>query len=203
MDRNRDALRSCPAARYPTACGAPVMRALCLSLALGASLGSLGIGTTEAQPLPVPAAGLPGFVAGMQEVPDPGLDYRVLFDLQSAPAAEGADLRLQSVARYLNSLAEYGVPPIRRHLIVLLRGAATSLVLGDAAYARQAHGHANPSAALIARMRAAGVQFRVCGQALLAHHVAPAQLLPGVQIDLWALSTLANLQLHGYAHVDE
>jgi len=176
----------------------------CACLCLTAAVGLLGTRTALAQPLPVPSAGLPGYIAGMKEVPDPGLDYRVLFDLQSAPAA-GPDPRLQSVARYLNSLAEYGVPPQRRHLVVLVHAAATPLVLDNAAYGAAAHavGHANPNAALIARMRSAGVQFRVCGQALLARHLTPAQLLPGVQMDLWALSTLVNLQLQGYAHIDE
>ncbi|HEX4049998.1 MAG TPA: DsrE family protein [Steroidobacteraceae bacterium] len=195
-------MRSTPT--VPRAPARPALRLplrLCLSLCI--SLGLLGSQGVLAQRLPVPSAGLPGFIAGMKEVPDPGLDYRVLFDLQSAAPATGADPRLQSVARYLNSLAEYGVPPIRRHLVVLVHGAATPLVLNDAAYAAHGRAHANPNTALIARMLAAGVQFRVCGQALLARHLSPAQLLPGVQMDLWAVSTLANLQLHGYAHIDE
>ena len=178
---------------------------LCLGVGIGCGL--LGAVSARAQPLPVPAAGLPGFIAGMKEVPDPGLDYRVLFDLQTAAPANGADPRLQSVARYLNSLAEYGVPPIRRHLVVLVHGAATSLVLNNSAFQAQSHApaatHGNPNATLIARMLAAGVQFRVCGQALMARHLSAAQLLPGVQMDLWAVSTLANLQLHGYAHIEQ
>ena len=188
----------------PTAPAHPALRLpLRLSLCLWASIGLLGSLVARAQPLPVPSAGLPGFVAGMKEVPDPGLDYRVLFDLQSAAPAKGTDPRLQTVARYLNSLAEYGVPPIRRHLVVLVHGAATQLLLADAAYPAHGSAHANPNKALIARMHAAGVQFRVCGQGLLARHLSAAQLLPGVQMDLWAVSTLANLQLHGYVHIDE
>lgn len=193
-----------------TAPGAPARQALRLprrlSLCLCMTLALLGSAGAHAQRLPVPSAGLPGFIAGMKEVPDPGLDYRVLFDLQSAAPATGADPRLQTVARYLNSLAEYGVPPLRRHLVVLVHGAATPLLLDDAAYgAHGAHAaaHANPNKALIARMLAAGVQFRVDGQALLARHLSAAQLLPGVQMDLWAVGTLANLQLHGYVHIDE
>ena len=169
----------------------------CVILAL------LGSAAVRAERLPVPSAGLPGFIAGMKEVPDPGTDYRLLFDLHETAPAKGADPRLQSVARYLNSLAEYGVPPIHRNLVVLVHGDATPLVLNDAAFGANGGARSNPNAALIARMHAAGVQFRVCGQALLARHLTPAQLLPGVEMDLWALSTLANLQLHGYAHIDE
>jgi hypothetical protein len=173
----------------------PTIRSVRLPLGLCAlALALLGSAAVHAERLPVPSAGLPGFIAGMKEVPDPGTDYRLLFDLHQAAPAKGVDPRLQRVARYLNSLAEYGVPPIHRNLVVLVHDAATALVLNDAA---------NPNAALIARMHAAGVQFRVCGQSLLARHLTAAQLLPGVQMDLWALSTLANLQLHGYAHIDE
>ncbi len=173
-----------------SACGAVALLAAVL-------LGSAVSRVASAEQLPVPAAGLPGFVAGMKEVPDAGLDYRVLFDLRAGPAASGPDPRLMEIARYVNSLAEYGVPPIRRHLIVLVQDAATPLLVGSAS------GRANPDAALIRRMHAAGVQFRVCGQSLLARHLTAAQLLPDVEVDLWAISTLANLQLHGYARIDE
>jgi intracellular sulfur oxidation DsrE/DsrF family protein len=171
----------------------PVLHTVLTAIALGV----LAPCAALAEQLPVPVAGLPGFVAGMKEVPDPGLDYRVLFELKAAPAAAGPDARLMDIARYVNSLAEYGVPPIRRHLVVLVHGAAVPLLLSNAA------GHSSPNAALIRRMQTAGVQFRVCGQALLARHLTQAQLLPGVQMDLWAISTLANLQLQGYAHIEE
>lgn len=195
-------MRFPPTVPRAAACAAPRLPAI-LSLCLCITLGLLGSRGAQAQRLPVPSAGLPGFIAGMKEVPDPGTDYRVLFDLQSAAPASGVDPRLQSVARYLNSLAEYGVPPIRRHLVVLVHGAATPLLLNDAAYGVHGTAHANPNKALIARMHAAGVQFRIGGQALLARHLTAAQLLPDVQMDLWAVGTLANLQLHGYVHIDE
>jgi intracellular sulfur oxidation DsrE/DsrF family protein len=173
------------------------LRPLSYALLSAIALGMLMPGVALAEQLPVPVAGLPGFVAGMKEVPDPGLDYRLLFGLRAAPGAAGPEARLMDIARYVNSLAEYGVPPIRRHLVVLIYGAAVPLLLSNVG------GHSNPNAALIRRMQTAGVQFRVCGQALLARHLTQAQLLPGVQMDLWAISTLANLQLQGYAHIEE
>jgi len=154
-----------------------------------------------AQPLPVPQAGLPGFIPGMREVPDPGLNYKVVYDMSSAWPSDRIDPGLLSIARYLNSLAEYGVPPSRRHLVIVLHGAATPFVLQDAAFAARNHGRANPDAALIGRMRQAGVDFRVCGQAVLAEHIAPRDILRAVQLDLWAMSTLVNLQLQGFVHM--
>jgi len=173
--------------------GAPTWLAL-LAAASGAAL---------AQQLPVPSAGLPGYVTGAREVPDPGLVYKVVFAVSSAAPADKVDPSLARVARYLNTLAEYGVPPLRRQLAIVLDGAATQLALKDAAYAARNHGHPNPDAALLAALKQAGVEVRVGAQTLLEQHIAPRDLLPAVQVDLWSLSTLANLQLHGYVAIGE
>ncbi len=176
-------------------------RALLAAAALSAALSVAVAAPVRAQPLPVPRAGLPGFIPGMQEVPDPGLVYKVVFDLATAGPVNQADPRLLSAARYLNSLAEYGVPRMRRLFVVVFHGTATQFAMNNAAFAARHHGQANPDAALIAGMKAAGVSFRVCGQGMIAQHIRPQDLLPSVQMDLWALSTLVNLQLQGYVRV--
>ena len=50
-------------------------------------------------------------------------------------------------------------------------------------------------------MKKAGVDFRVCGQGVLARKIDAAAILPEVQVDLWAMTTLTTLQLRGYARV--
>jgi len=170
-------------------------------LLISLALISAPFARAAAERLPVPQAGVPGFIAGMQQVPDPGLTYKVVFDVTSAGPLDRAHPALQEIARYLNALAEYGVPPIHRHLVVVVHGAATDFMLRDAAFASRHHGHSNPDASLIAAMKQAGVDFRVCGQAVLAKHIQPKQLLPQVQLDLWALSSLVNLQLEGYVRI--
>lgn len=157
----------------------------------------------QAQPLPVPSQGLPGYVNGAQEVPDPGLVYKVVFDVSSAGPADKVHPSLARIGRYLNTLAEYGVPPLRRQLTLVLHGQATQFALQNAAYAARNHGHPNPNAALIDTLKQQGVVVRVCGQALIAQHIGARDILPSVQVDLWALSTLVNLQLHGYVAVGE
>lgn len=175
----------------------PLRRLLAAALLGAALLPQLA----AAQALPVPQAGLPGFINGMKEVPDPGLDYKVVYDMSTAWPVDKVNPGLLSIARYLNTLAEYGVPPSRRSLVIVLHGAATPFVMSNAAFAARYHGHPNPDAALIAQMRRAGVDFRVCGQAIIAQHIAPRDILPAIQLDLWAMSTLVNLQLHGYVHM--
>ena len=168
---------------------------------LGLALVAAAPTRAEAQQLPLPSQGLPGFLPGMQEVPDPGLTYKVVFDMSKAGPLDRIHPTLAEAARYLNTLSTYGVPPIRRKLVIVLHGAATQFVLSNAAFAARHHGKPNPDAALITAMKNAGVDLRVCGQAVLAEHIAPKDILPAVQLDLCALSALVNLQLHGYVRV--
>ncbi len=156
-----------------------------------------------AQPLPVPSAGLPGYVKGAQEVPDPGLDYKVLFNLSSAGPVDKVHPMFLRVGRYLNALAEYGVPSNRRHLTIVVYGPATEFVLNDAAFAARNHGKHNPNAAMINSLRQAGVITRICSQAMIAQHVQPGDLLPTVELDYWALSTRVNLEQRGYVVEEE
>ena len=156
-----------------------------------------------AQQLPIPSAGLPGAVTGAQEVPDPGLTYKVLFNLSSAGSLDEVHPMLMRVAKYLNTLAEYGVPPARRQLTIVVYGPATQFVLKDSAFAARNHGKHNPNIAMIDSLRQAGVITRICSQALLAQHLEPRDVLPTVEVDLWALSTRVNLELHGYVVEDE
>lgn len=163
-----------------------------LALAIGGPAGA------DTQPLPVPSASVAGAVSGAQEVPDPALTYKVVFNLSSAGPADEVHPLLQRVARYLNTLAEYGVPPAHRQLTIIVYGPATEIVLKDAAYAARNHGKHNPDVAMIDTLRQAGVITRICSQALLAQHIEPRDVLPTVEVDLWALSTRVNLELHGY-----
>jgi intracellular sulfur oxidation DsrE/DsrF family protein len=60
------------------------------------------------------------------------------------------------------------------------------------------NGQDNPNIALIQAMKKAGVDFRVCGQALLGKKIDPKMVLPEIQVDLWAMTTILNLQTRGY-----
>ena len=65
------------------------------------------------------------------------------------------------------------------------------------------HSVPNPSLELVRRLNAAGVSVRVCSQALAAHQITAAEVAEGVQIDVAGVTTLANLQLRGYALIPD
>src|SRR3546814_17256001 len=80
-----------------------------------------------------------------------------------------------------------------------IHGPATLLILQNAPYAARMKVAANPNAALIAALQKAGVSIRVCSQAMVGNGIMPNQVASGVKIDDSALTTLANLQIRGYA----
>jgi intracellular sulfur oxidation DsrE/DsrF family protein len=96
-------------------------------------------------------------------------------------------------------LAAGGVDADHRQIVVVLHGAATTAVLSDAAWVARGKGAANPNSALIRALLAAGVQVRLCGQAMAGNGVTEAELEPGVTVDLAALMTVIHHQQAGYA----
>jgi intracellular sulfur oxidation DsrE/DsrF family protein len=59
----------------------------------------------------------------------------------------------------------------------------------------------NPNIAIIHALKQAGVDIRVCGQGLIGRKIDQKMVNPDVQIDLWAMTTLVNLQLKGYVRI--
>ena len=172
------------------------MKTLVIALSLAASLAASpsfaqavsGFGGFK----PLPEAG---------EQPDPSRIYRVIFDVSQGGADDRPLKGLDRVARLVNMLAAGGVDADHRQIVVVLHGAATPAVLSDAAWTARGKGDANPNSALIRALIAAGVQVRLCGQAMAGNGITQADLEPGVSVDLAALMTVIHLQQAGYALV--
>jgi intracellular sulfur oxidation DsrE/DsrF family protein len=150
---------------------------------------------------------LPPLIPGYGEVtpiesagerPDPAVDYKIVLNATKGGGGDSLVPFLDKAAKVANLLAQSGVPAGNRHVVVILQAAATTGVLNAAGL--KARGMANnPNADLIAKLNAAGVSVRVCGQALAGAKIARSEVLPGVQVDLSALTTVSTLQLKGYA----
>lgn len=137
---------------------------------------------------------------GTAEPVSRSLRYRAVFNITAAPpAADRVNPALERVARFLNLLADAGIRPRRGDIVAIVHGPATILVATDSAYAARTGTAANPNLALIRRLREAGVVIAVCSQALHHQQLAREQVAGEVRIDLSAVTTLANLQLRGYA----
>jgi len=152
--------------------------------------------------LAVPDAAVARDVPGAHELPDPNRTYKVVFDVGiAADKIDEVNPMLATVARYVNTLAKYGVPQDHRKIAVVFHQKGTEIIQNNGAYKARNGGHDNPNVALIRELKKAGVDFRVCGQAVLGAKIDPKNIQPEIQLDLWALTTLVDFQLDGYVHV--
>jgi intracellular sulfur oxidation DsrE/DsrF family protein len=161
-----------------------------------------GAGLTARQSLPVPGVEPARDVPGAKALPDPKATYRVLFDMASAPAKPGdVNPMLQTTARYLNTLAKAGVQADHRKIAVIIHQGATPSILKNEAYKARNGGQDNPNIALVQALTRAGVEFHVCGQAVLGQKIEPSDIQPEIQLDLWALTTIVDMVGKGYVRV--
>jgi intracellular sulfur oxidation DsrE/DsrF family protein len=135
--------------------------------------------------------------------PDAAVQYRVVFNIEQAPDDPAQpNASLLKVARFLNLLATRGIRPAPGDVVAIIHGAATPLVMNEAAY-RSKFKVANPNLPLIAALKTAGAQVHVCSQALHARQIAVAAVASDVTVDLSALTTLATLQLQGFVLIPD
>lgn len=139
---------------------------------------------------------------GAKELPDPSMTYKVVFDVATAaPKIDQVNPMLEGITRFVNTLAQYGVPADHRMIAVVFHQGGTDAVLNNEEFKARHDGHDNPNIAIMEKLKKAGVDLRVCGQAVLARKIDPKTIQPEVQVDLWALTTIVNFQMRGYAHI--
>ena len=172
------------------------------ALVLGVILGYSGNAWTQTgQALPVPSQGAARDIPNAHELPDPNIDYKVVFSVAAATKPGEIHPTLQAMARYLNTLAKNGVPASHRHIAAVFHQGGTDSVLNNETFKARFNGQDNPNIALIRELKQAGVDFRVCGQGMLGKKIEPAMVQPDIQVDLWAMTTMVNLQMRGYARI--
>ncbi len=172
---------------------------------MGAAAAAVVIGLSAAWPLHaqkallIPTAPAAKDVPGAREMPDPNLVYKVVFVVgKMAPSITEVSPDLMNIARYVNTLADRGVAADHRKIAVVFHLDATDMIQENGAFKARHDGHDNANLALIESMTKAGVEFHVCGQAVLGKKIDPKTIVPQVQLDLWAMTTVTNLQLRGY-----
>ncbi len=154
------------------------------------------------QELPIPGGPVATDIPGAKERPDPKIAYKVVFDIaKAAPKVDEVNPGLTGVVRYLNTLAANGVPADHRKIAVVFHQDGTDIVMNNDAFKARYEGHDNPDIALIHEMKKAGVDFRVCGQAVLAHKIDPKTINPDIEAQPVGLDhphQLADTRLYSY-----
>lgn len=152
----------------------------------------------------IPDYGVFNVVPDPYQKPDPALRYKVVFDVSQAARTPGTVHQgLERVARMVNLLNHYGVKLQPGDIVITLHGQAAKTVLTPAAFAKRNNGAANPDADLLKQLAAAGISIRLCGQSMMAAGFAADELNPVVKVDVAAITTMATLQLQGYALIQD
>jgi intracellular sulfur oxidation DsrE/DsrF family protein len=139
-------------------------------------------------------------VPGAVLFPDTTVEHKVVFDnLMVAENTDDVNPMLLAVARYVNTLAKYGVPAENRKIAIVMHRGSTPITLTNETFSARNDGHDNPNIKLIQDLHAAGVKLHLCGQAAVANDLTVDDLLDEVQLDLWALTTIIDYQQKGYS----
>lgn len=130
--------------------------------------------------------------------PDPSKDYKIIFHIKDSKQREGVNEGLWKIARLINLMGSYNVPLNKLHIVAVVSGSATPLVLNDVAYARE-HETQNPNLLLLEKLSAYQVKILVCGQALAKHQInATSDLNPFVKVTVSALTAIPHYQMEGF-----
>ena len=93
------------------------------------------------------------------------------------------------------------MPAEHRKIAVVFHQGGTQAILKNEEYKARNHGQDNPNIAIIQALQKAGVEFHVCGQAVIGMNIDQKDIQPEIQVDLWALRTIINMELRGYVRI--
>ena len=120
----------------------------------------------------------------------PDTEFAIAFDVAGQADAGTRNRGFESAARFINMHASHAVDPANMRIAVVVHGKAVHDLLDDEA--------GNGSHYMVTQLLDYGVRFIVCGQSAPAHGVAEADLIPGVELALSAMTAHAQLQQAGY-----
>ena len=134
------------------------------------------------------------------EIPDPNIEYKLLFELTSNnpdSTAKQINSGLTEVARIINLHVASGIPVRKIIPVIVVHGAALNALTNNQHY--QANFKMdNPNIKVIEDLKSIGAKFVACGQAMAFYNLNREELLPGVRVSLTAQTVLSSHQLKGY-----
>ena len=133
------------------------------------------------------------------DVPIPAeTKFNIAFDVATKAEAGKLNRTFESAARFINMHVAAGVPAEDIKIAIVIHGGASHDLTNSEFYAKRNEGAANGSASAIAELQKHGVEFHLCGQSAAAHGIKNDDLLPGVKMQLSAMTAHALLQQAGY-----
>ncbi|PWE18352.1 hypothetical protein DDZ18_01735 [Marinicauda salina] len=124
--------------------------------------------------------------------------FKVSYDVNTPAEPGGMNRTLVAAARFIDMHVNAGVPVENIDLAVVVHGRAVFDVASPELYAETHDGADHANAALVAALIEEAVTIQVCGQSAVVYGVDNADLLPGVEMALSAMTAHALLQQDGY-----
>lgn len=126
------------------------------------------------------------------------ISFSVAFDTAKGSDGNKLNSTLESAARFMNMHGKAGISAESINVAVVIHGGAAFDLLTPDAHKARRDGAENPNTALIAALTAANVRIILCGQTAAYRDIGQADLLPGVDLALSAMTAHAQLQQDGY-----
>jgi len=138
-------------------------------------------------------------VKEVTEVPDPTLDYKLLFELikNHKDSISGMNEDLVEIARVINLHVASGISVEKIFPVIVVHGPALNSFTTNEFYMEKFKID-NPNIKLINDLEALGAKFIACGQAMQFFDVPKEALLPPFKISLTAQTVLSSYRLKGY-----
>jgi intracellular sulfur oxidation DsrE/DsrF family protein len=139
-------------------------------------------------------------VNGATEIPDPNIEYKLLFELTSNnpdSVIKEINFGLTEVARVINLHIASGIPLKKIIPVIVVHGGALNAFTTNQHYKEQ-YKFDNPNIKLISDLQNIGCKFIACGQAMAFFEIKKEALLPIVKVSLTAQTVLSSYQLKGY-----
>lgn len=133
------------------------------------------------------------------EQPRPGT--KLIVDLTTGGDPAKVNPGLAKVARFVNIYGGAGAEAASCQVTVVAHGKAVPITLADEAYSVATGADGNPNLELIRRLRAAGVDLLVCGQALTHQGHRTDEVMPEFKVAVSALTVNVNRQADGFVRV--
>ena len=124
--------------------------------------------------------------------------YKVSIDIgKTADFPGDRNLKLTSVARFLNMYAQQGIPKENIEFAVIVHGMAANDLLSDEAYQARFN-DPNPNTELLNQLQDAGVKIYLCGQTAAFRKIGWGEIRPEVVIALSAMGAHLRLPHEGF-----
>lgn len=142
----------------------------------------------------------------IDEVADPKIDYKIVYDFTAIPQigetkkmdSSAVNWGLEEVGRQFNLHAAAGIPKEKIKMTLVIHASGSRSFLNNEEYQKR-YKRDNPNLQLIKQLTDAGVKIVQCGQSATWMGLKKEMFVPEVKIAMSAKTAISQLQMKGYA----